>query len=359
MTTTPAPVDTTIAPAIQSEYPDFCGSPREGALFRNPWPHAPLATLRDVLRWKSQPNTARRQGYKTPTIPVASGGLADFEALPAAPTRVFWIGHASFLLAMDGQRVVIDPIFGRAVITPRVTQPAATAQQLGHVDAVLVTHGHHDHLDPGSLAAIARVNEGRTLFVVPDGMRTVLPRECTRVVELSWWQHVQLGALKLHFVPAQHWHQRSAFDRNKRLWGGYVVEGTHRVYHSGDTGYFGGFGAIGKVFGGIDASCLPLGAYEPTWFMSVQHMSPPQSLQAYRDLHCTHFIGMHWGAFDLSNEEIDAGPRWLYQAVAEQGLPPEHFHVLVPGGSVALTGARGQTRSNTVHPYQPDGAARP
>jgi len=216
---------------------------------------------------------------------------------------------------------------------------------------VLVTHGHHDHLDPSSLAAIARANQGRTLFIVPAGMRSVLPRECEQIVELSWWQHIALGDVRVHFVPAQHWHQRSAFDRNKKLWGGYVIDGTHSIYHSGDTGFFGGFGAIGKVFGGIDASCLPLGAYEPTWFMSVQHMSPEQSLQAYRDLQSTHFIGMHWGAFDLSNEEIDAGPRWLYQAIADQGLPRSQFHVLTPGGSVALQGARGQARASITHPY--------
>jgi L-ascorbate metabolism protein UlaG (beta-lactamase superfamily) len=172
------------------------------------------------------------------------------------------------------------------------------------------------------------------------------------VVELAWWEHITLDGLRIHLVPAQHWHRRGMFDTNKSLWGGYVVEGTHRVFHSGDTGYFGGFRAIGEVFGGIDAACLPLGAYEPTWFMAVQHMNPEQSLQAFRDLHATHFVGMHWGAFDLSDEPIEAGPHWLRAAVATQRLQLERFHILHPGGSLGLAGPRNATVPSERHPYE-------
>jgi L-ascorbate metabolism protein UlaG (beta-lactamase superfamily) len=347
----PTPRDTPIAEPVREQFADFCRSPQDGAHFRNPWPHPALASVRDVLRWKLEPNTARPPDYRVRPIASAESGLADFEALAGAATRLFWIGHASFLLELDGQRLVVDPIFGRAaVVTPRVTPAAARADQLGAVAAVLVTHGHHDHLDPASLAALARENPD-ALFIVPSGLGQALPSPCRRVVELSWWQHIELGALRVHLVPAQHWHQRGPFDRNRRLWGGYVIEGTHRVYHSGDTGYFGGFGAIGAVFGGIDAACLPLGAYEPAWFMGVQHMSPAQALNAWRDLGARHFVGMHWGAFDLSNEALDAGPRWLAQALAEQYLPRERFHVLAPGGSLALHGARGATQAVPQHLY--------
>jgi L-ascorbate metabolism protein UlaG (beta-lactamase superfamily) len=352
----PTPRDTPITEPIREQFADFCRSPQDGAHFRNPWPHPALASVRDVVRWKLQPNTARPPDYRVRPIARAEGGLADFEALAGAATRLFWIGHASFLLELDGQRVVVDPIFGRAaVVTPRVTPAAARADQLGEVDAVLVTHGHHDHLDPASLAALARANPG-ALFIAPSGLGQALPSQCRRVIELSWWQHVELGALRVHLVPAQHWHQRGPFDRNRRHWGVYVIEGTHRVYHSGDTGYFGGFGAIGAVFGGIDAACLPLGAYEPAWFMGVQHMSPAQALNAWRDLGARHFVGMHWGAFDLSNEALDAGPRWLAQAIAEQPLPRERFHVLAPGGSLALHGAHGATEAVARHVYSPSPA---
>jgi L-ascorbate metabolism protein UlaG (beta-lactamase superfamily) len=196
-------------------------------------------------------------------------------------------------------------------------------------------------------------SSGKAVFIVPKGLGAVLPSACRKVVELSWWEHVTIGGLRIHLVPAQHWHRRGVFDTNRGLWGGFVLEGTHRVYHSGDTGYFGGFSAIGRVFGGIDAACLPLGAYEPKWFMATQHMSPDDSLRAYHDLGATHFVGMHWGAFDLSDEPLDAGPRRLAELATEQQLGPERLHVIVPGGTVALEGERGHTRARTLHRYAP------
>jgi L-ascorbate metabolism protein UlaG (beta-lactamase superfamily) len=246
--------------------------------------------------------------------------------------------------------MVIDPIFGRAGgLVPRVTPAAARPEALRELDAVLVTHGHHDHLDPTSLKLLAQVGGGRSVFVVPRGLAAMLPAQCRPVVELEWWQHVTLRGVRVHLVPAQHWHRRGMFDTNRALWGGYVLEGTHRVFHSGDTGYFGGFRAVGELFGGIDAACLPLGAYEPTWFMGAQHMSPQQSLAAYQDLAATHFIGMHWGAFDLSDEPVDEGARWLLGAVAERSLPEDKIHVLAPGGSLGLTGERGKTSAERLH----------
>lgn len=347
MTSELEPQATQVAPALRAQHPPYFAQPERHLRFENPWKHPPLPGFSSVLKWKLESNPLRPAGYRPRLWPATAQAMADFEQLSGS--RIFWIGHASFLYEIDGTRVVVDPVFGKAGgIVRRVIPAAARAEELGEVSAVLITHGHHDHLDPGSLKQLARCNKDRVVFVVPKGLAQALPKECRPVVELGWWQFVEVAGLKLHLVPAQHWHQRSLFDKNRGLWGGYVVEGSHRIYHSGDTGYFEGFRAIGQAFPSIDAACLPLGAYEPTWMMSTQHMGPGDSLRAFHDLGATHFVGMHWGTFDLSNEPLDAGAIWLEDTLQETGLERERFHVVRTGGSVALSGAARVTEARSL-----------
>lgn len=307
-------------------------SNRRGKQFHNPWSDAPLVGLRDVLKWRV---TRERGPRRLGPLEVVANPLAAFNHL-AGTTRLLWIGHASFLFELDGIRVVIDPLFGRAGgLIPRVTRAAVGADELPQIDAVLVTHGHHDHLDPASLRALARRFGPDLIFIVPTNLGRCLPGNCRTIIELEWWQSVRLKAVDICLVPAQHWHQR-VIDTNRALWGGFVLRGSHTIYHSGDTGYFQGFQAIGDVFDGIDLACLPLGAYEPRWFMQTQHMGPEHSLDAFTHLRAKHFVGMHWGAFDLSDEAVDAGPRVLAHEVAARGLDRSRMHILWPGGSLGL-----------------------
>lgn len=320
--------------ALVRESPDLFAPTLRGDVHHNPWGSPPLPGARELLRWRRE-RDRRPNARQLGALSVVESPL-DRLAEVGGDARLLWIGHASFLIELDGVRLVVDPIFGRvAGLMGRRTPAALDAAGLPAIDAVLVTHGHHDHLDPASLRALARRFGPELAFVVPRGLGRCLPRQCRRVIELEWWEAIEVGAAEVALVPAQHWHRRIV-DTNQSLWGGFVVRGSRTIYHSGDTGYFAGFRAIGAVFPGIDVACLPLGAYEPRWFMASQHMSPEESVDAWADLGAGHLLGMHWGAFDLSDEPVDAGPRLLRATVAARGLDPGRFHVLWPGGSLGV-----------------------
>ena len=157
------------------------------------------------------------------------------------------------------------------------------------------------------------------------------------VTELDWWGSTRVGPVTVHFVPAQHWSRRGLKDANETLWGGFVVEGTSaRVYHSGDTAYFEGFQEIGRRFPALDAALLPIGAYDPEWFMSRQHMNPEEAVRAFVDLGARRFLAMHWGTFKLTDEPLDEPPQRLDAEWKRRALPPEPLHVLAVGESLGV-----------------------
>ena len=148
------------------------------------------------------------------------------------------------------------------------------------------------------------------------------------------------SGLTITFVPSQHWSRRGLTDTNEALWGGFVVEGGGaRVYHSGDTAYFEGFREIGQCFPRLDAALLPIGAYDPEWFMRPQHMSPEDAVQAFVDLGARRLLPMHWGTFKLTDEPLDEPPRRLNAEWQRRGLPPEALSILPIGASLALPAA--------------------
>jgi L-ascorbate metabolism protein UlaG (beta-lactamase superfamily) len=200
-----------------------------------------------------------------------------------------------------------------------------------------LTHGHMDHLDGQSLKALARRFRADLPFIVPRGLSGALPATCRHRIELDWWEEVPVGPVQVALVPAHHWHRRGLNDTNRALWAGLVARGSRTVYHSGDTGWFDGFRAIGRVFPHIDVAVLPIGAYEPRWFMGEQHIAPEDVLQAFDDLGAQTFLAMHWGTFDLTDEPLDHGARSLLpRLLAERGLDPERYAVVAHGGSVGV-----------------------
>ncbi|GID05568.1 MBL fold metallo-hydrolase [Pseudomonas sp. 008] len=247
---------------------------------------------------------------------------------PGEGARLTWIGHASWLVQLEGKSFLIDPIFGDLALGPggRNVPAGVLPENLPPIDAVLITHNHYDHLDLPSVQQVGAP------VIAGLGMQAFLAKKGIPASELNWWESAELGSAKVSFVPARHYSRRGLTDANETLWGGFVVEGSSAsVYHSGDTGYFDGFREIGRRFPAIDAALLPIGAYEPAWFMRAQHMNPEEAVQAYLDLGARSFFAMHWGTFKLTYEPLDEPPVRLAAEWERLGLTASEKRVLAVG----------------------------
>ncbi|MGH9410645.1 MAG: MBL fold metallo-hydrolase [Vicinamibacterales bacterium] len=307
----------------------------DGRRFFAPWADT-TRSFADLLRWRRE-RVAIPWPQSVPLHPHAPA--------PAAVDRgqvgVTMIGHATFLLRAADAVWMTDPVFtshagpfGR--IGPRrVRGPGLPPSALPPLDFVLVSHNHYDHLQPASLRDVT--SRGAPRVIVPLGLRRVVERLGRPVSELDWWQEVTVGGATITCVPAQHFSARTPWDRNRTLWCGYVVQsGGTTVYFAGDTGYGPHFQQIGARCPGIDVALLPIGAYEPRWFMRPMHANPDEAVRAHLDLGARVSVGMHFGVFHLTDEGIDDPVRALEQARAAAGLRPEDFRVLDFGETVIV-----------------------
>lgn len=300
---------------------------------------APAAVL-PALRMLVVDNlTGRNPRFpNTAPIPTIDPDLA-LVATPPGPgegARLTWIGHASWLVQIEGKSFLIDPIFGElSVGPPRNVHAAILPEELPPIDAVLISHNHYDHLDLPSVKSV------RAPVIAGLGTKEFFADEGVAATELDWWQSVDFGSVVVSFVPAQHWSRRGLRDANDSLWGGFVIaSATTGVYHAGDTAYFEGFAEIGRRFPKLDAALLPIGAYEPAWFMEKQHMNPEQAAQAYLDLGAQAFFAMHWGAFKMTYEPLGEPPLRLAAEWKKRGLPEAAMHVLAVGETTEVARIR-------------------
>jgi L-ascorbate metabolism protein UlaG (beta-lactamase superfamily) len=293
-----------------------------------------------ILRWGITDRLLgrRRPQPPGPPSPIVQPDL-DLIHRDTGESYLMWLGHASFLGALGGHRFLIDPVFSPHAgwLYRRHLRPPTTIDQLPAVNAVLVTHNHYDHMDANFIRSLPV----DTPVIVPAGMGRWMRRlGRKRVIELAWWQSEELNGLRVTLVPACHWSRRGVFDTNRALWGGYVVEGGgSSVYHSGDTALFDGFTEIGRRFPNIDAAMLPIGGYQPAWFMEHYHLNPEQAGRAFVDLGARRLVPMHWGTFQLTDEPlsepIDRMRSWWRQDGPES---PYSLQVLDVGQSLMLDG---------------------
>jgi L-ascorbate metabolism protein UlaG (beta-lactamase superfamily) len=263
-----------------------------------------------VVRW--QLDRLRRGVRKPKPEPAERVHRAMDKMDEIGPPSVTWIGHATTLIRMNGVNVLLDPNWHDAsYFVKRMIRPGLRFHQLPPIHGVAVTHNHYDHLSMKTLRRLAGLRP-QPLGIAPHGLGRYLRRAGFReVVELDWWDRTTVLAVELTLVPARHWSRRGLFDRNETLWGGFVVSGERRVWWSGDTALFPGMAEIGERCGPIDVALLPIGAYDPEWFMTEQHMTPEQAGEAFLLSGARALVPIHWGTFVLSDEPTTEPPRRL------------------------------------------------
>ncbi len=262
--------------------------------------------------------------------------------LDGAVAVVTFIGHATFLIQTAAGNILTDPMYSRRagplnVFGPRrVRPPAIPLDDLPPISMVLLSHNHYDHCDRRTLRVLAQRFD--PLVVTPLG-NGPLVRSCgiRRVEELDWWQEAKSSPLPIVLTPAQHFSARGPLDRNRALWGGFMIAaGATRIFFAGDTAYAPFFRDVRQRLGPIDLALLPIGAYEPRWFMQPVHMNPAEAVLAHLDLDASESVGMHFGTFQLTTEGIDEPLRALEAACRAHNIPLARFRTLHFGASVRL-----------------------
>ena len=253
--------------------------------------------------------------------------------------RATYINHATVLVQVAGLNILTDPVWSKRVSPvafagpKRVRDPGIPLEALPEIDLILVSHNHYDHLDTASLKTLRQQQDKEPVIVSGLGNAKLLKKQgYQNALELDWGEHTQVGPATVHFVECQHRSGRGAFDQMKTLWGSFVVKTPEgAIYFAGDTGYSPHFKALGEQYGPFALSLLPIGAYEPRWFMKDIHLNPEEAVQAHLDLNSQQSLGIHFGVFQLTWEAIDSPISDLEAALDEKGLPRETFWVLEPG----------------------------
>lgn len=259
-------------------------------------------------------------------------------------TSLTWIGHATFLIQHAGLNILTDAQFSdRASPVSwagpiRVVAPGISIDNLPEIDAVVISHDHYDSLDLDSVKKLAIHNKHRSLtFLVPLAMKSWfddLKLDNIKVIELDWGQSHIIGDVQFTATPVQHWGKRTLLDTNKRLWVSWVIENkAGKIYFAGDTGYADHFKEIGKQYGPFDLALIPIGAYEPRWFMKSYHVNPEESVKIHRDIKSKYSVAMHWGTFILTDEPLDEPPKKLKQALEKYNISEASFEVYQHGES--------------------------
>lgn len=315
-----------------------------GTRFFNPG-GTPPGTLRDLIKWKWG---GEKAALWPKDFPSTFAGNRPVERIEGAGLRVTMIGHASLLIQTAGLNILTDPVFSERVspfsfLGPKRHNPPGVAfGDLPPIDLILVTHNHYDHLELASLRMLqARF---KAPIITPLGNDTIIRRAVpdADITVTDWGDRTEFReGVIVHTEPCHHWSARGSRDRRMALWAAFVIETPHgKIYHIGDTGFHDGinYRAAAEKHGSFRLGILPIGAYEPRWFMKGQHQNPEEAVEGMRMANIAHAVGHHWGTFQLTNEPVEEPVKALEVALAKAGIAAERFRALRPGETVDVAG---------------------
>jgi L-ascorbate metabolism protein UlaG (beta-lactamase superfamily) len=304
---------------------------------------APPKSLGDVLRWQFGTNRQRKAWPEWAPSPHAD---VPPPLVNGTKARLSFVGHASWLVQAAGLNIMIDPVWSMRASPVgwagprRVNDPGIAFESLPKIDVVLVSHGHYDHLDVATLSRLMAKFSPRVITPLGNDVTMRSSDTAIKAEAFDWHQRVELGGgLAVTLVPTRHWSARGLFDRNKALWASFVLETpAGKIYIVCDSGYGEGkhFRRVGATHGPLRLAILPIGAYEPRWFMQDQHMNPSDAVKALGDCGAEQALAHHHGTFQLTDEAIDAPVEALHAALEEANIPRERFVALKPGQVVEI-----------------------
>ena len=307
--------------AVLSDYENTNGKPIE-------------KSFQDLLKWATDDIET-----KIDYIEISN----DWESLDFEEDDNYgvWVGHSTFLIKKNGITILTDPVFSdraspfKNIGPKRLIPPAIPLKQLPEIDFITISHNHYDHLDIRSLKDLYLLNSS-TIFLVPAGDKKLLERQkIENVYEYEWWEGYLSDELKITFTPVQHWSKRGLFDRNKSLWGGWYFEfNDFSIFHAGDTGYSEDFKSTRIKLGSPKYAFIPIGAYDPEWFMAESHVNPEDAVQIMLDLGAENSFGMHWATFKLTDEDTLEPRERLEAEVKNKKI--NSFIAPIPGSIINL-----------------------
>jgi L-ascorbate metabolism protein UlaG (beta-lactamase superfamily) len=311
--------------------------------FKNLQEYRPSSFL-DFLKWRWQRRAKDIQPPESYDFPLAKNDPV-FLRENSHQTTLTWIGHATVLFQVGGKNILTDPHFSERASPvqwagpKRAVVPGLALDALPPIDLVVISHDHYDSLDKQSVLKLKNRPGGeKTVFFVPLRLEPWFQKlGVEQVVALDWWESQEYENMNVVAVPVQHWSKRRPFVSNDTLWAGWVVLADNfRFFFCGDTGYAPVFKEIGEKYGPFDLSTIPIGAYEPRWFMRHHHITPEEAVQVHLDVRSKKSVAIHWGTFVLTDEPLDEPPERLKKAVQLQGMPEDAFVVLQHGETIII-----------------------